>query len=182
MKETASQTAGPYVHIGCVPSVAGLEMYRGQDLGAKMLSPDVTGERITLHGVIHDGSGAPVTDAMIEIWQADAEGRFDNPAFLGWGRQATDAQTGAFRFDTILPGPVTQDDGTRHAPHILMWIVARGINLGLMTRVYFDDGPDPVLDQVPAARRQTLIAQRDGPKLRFDVHLQGAQETVFFDV
>lgn len=180
LKESASQTAGPYVHIGCVPSFAGLtDMYGGRDPGAKMITGDPAGERITLTGRVFDGAGAPVTDGLLEIWQAGPDGRFDGAGFAGWGRQPTDAQTGAYTFETLKPGAVGNQ-----APHILIWIVARGINLGLTTRVYFPDeanDTDPVFS-LAADRAATLLAQKTATGYHFDIHLQGPKETVFFDV
>lgn len=200
LKETVSQTAGPFVHIGCVPTFAGLKgIYGRTDLGAQMITGDAKGDRITLRGHVFDGAGTPVTDAMVEIWQADAAGLFNSPgqaganskpdpAFTGWGRQPTDAQTGQYEFHTIKPGQVPWPDGGMQAPHIMMWIVARGINLGLHTRVYFSDeddanARDPLLARIQhPSRIPTLIATRAGDVYTFDIHLQGDQETVFFDV
>ncbi|GFE63221.1 protocatechuate 3,4-dioxygenase subunit alpha [Litoreibacter roseus] len=197
LKESPSQTAGPYVHIGCVPSFAGLEgMYRGRDLGAQMIRDGVVGERITIQGRIFDGAGEASKDAMVEIWQADSAGRFNSPgdtgeasdpSFSGWGRQPTDGETGLFRFETIKPGAVPWNDGRQQAPHISVWVVARGINLGLHTRIYFSDeaanADDPLLSMISdTARRSTLVANRSGDTFHFDIHLQGEKETVFFDV
>ncbi len=183
LKESASQTAGPYVHIGCVPSFAGLG---GEDLGSEMLSGAVEGERIDIEGHVFDGDGVALTDAMLEIWQADSVGGFDNPDFPGWGRQPTDGESGLFRFKTIRPGRLEWPGGGLQAPHIAFWIVARGINLGLHTRMYFGDEAganveDPVLALV-GTRRAGLVAPREGDAYRFDIHLQGENETVFFDV
>ncbi|MCW5720640.1 MAG: protocatechuate 3,4-dioxygenase subunit alpha [Devosia sp.] len=197
LKETPSQTAGPYVHIGMTPNFAEL---RGvyDDPGATMLSEDTKGERIAIVGRVIDGAGAPVADAVIEIWQADAQGSFAGPAarhsnsapsFTGWGRQAADGD-GVFSFQTIKPGAVEGPDGRPQAPHVSLWIVARGINIGLQTRLYFADEAaanegDYVLNKImDKRRRQTLIARREeGPVPRYvlDIHLQGEKETVFFD-
>ncbi|SFB07725.1 protocatechuate 3,4-dioxygenase, alpha subunit [Poseidonocella pacifica] len=198
LKESPSQTAGPYVHIGCVPSFAGLEgMYGGNDLGKSMITGDARGERITIEGHVIDGTGTPLKDAMLEIWQADAAGLFHSPeetrgdadpAFTGWGRQPTDAVTGRYRFETVKPGAVPWPDGRMQAPHILVWIVARGINLGLSTRIYFSDeesanSADPLLSRIEHQNRvPTLIARRDGATYHFDIHLQGPDETIFFDI
>lgn len=196
LKESASQTAGPYVHIGCVPTFAGLEGVYPEDLGVAMVNEQTKGERITLTGRIFDGTGAPLRDAMLEIWQADAAGLYPSPVdtrggadpnFTGWGRQPTDGESGVYTFETIKPGAVPYPDGRMQAPHIAMWIVARGINLGLNTRVYFDDeaeanAADPILNRIEhVARRDTLLARREGSVFRFDIHLQGPDETVFFD-
>ncbi|MEM9969105.1 MAG: protocatechuate 3,4-dioxygenase subunit alpha [Pseudomonadota bacterium] len=190
--ETASQTAGPYVHIGCVPNAAGVDGVYHADLGQRMITGDAQGARITLSGCIYDGEGAPLCDALVEAWQADAAGRYPHqagadPHFTGFGRCACDPVGGVFSFDTLRPGPVPWPGGGTQAPHITLWITARGINLALHTRVYFADAPenkiDPVLKQIGEARRQTLIAQRIGlGRYGFDVHLQGPRETVFFDV
>lgn len=197
LKESPSQTAGPYVHIGCTPNFAGISGVYPEDLGAVMVGPGARGERVAVEGRVLDGAGSPVRDAVVEIWQADAAGLFNSPeerrgaadpAFSGWGRQAADQRTGAFRFDTIKPGRVPFPDGRPQAPHLMLWIVARGINLGLHTRMYFDDetaanAEDPVLLRIdPAERRRTLIAVREGDVHRFDIHLQGPAETVFFDI
>lgn len=180
MMETPSQTAGPYVHIGCTPSFAGLSgMYGGADLGAQMIHADIAGERIRFTGVVLDGEGAPLTDAMIEIWQAAPDGPFASQGFASWGRQPADATTGAFGFDTLKPGALAGQ-----APHILIWIVARGIGLGLTTRMYFpdeDNSTDPVF-ALAGRRAQTLVAAKTQDGYHLDIHLQGQQETVFFDV
>ena len=194
LPETASQTAGPYVHIGCVPSFAGLEgMYGGEDLGTGPLRADGhAGAAIAIEGHVLDGTGTPLRDALLEIWQADANGAFAgrdgaDPHFTGWGRQPTDGETGLFRFETVKPGRVVWPDGRLQAPHVGLWIVARGINIGLYTRIYFDGDPanddDPLLSRIEHRNRiPTLMARADGDVWRFDVHLQGEKETVFFDV
>jgi protocatechuate 3,4-dioxygenase alpha subunit len=200
--ETASQTAGPYVHIGLAPAAAGLAL-RTQEKPNVLVGALTEGERIRIEGRVIDGAGAPLRDGLIELWQANAHGRYNHPAdtqqkaldpeFRGFGRSVTDLESGLFWFETIKPGRVPGRRGQPPmAPHVSLWIVARGINIGLNTRMYFDDeaaanAEDPVLRLVePAERRQTLIAargQRGGEVVyRFDIHLQGAQETVFFDV
>ncbi|MFW8595394.1 protocatechuate 3,4-dioxygenase subunit alpha [Cribrihabitans neustonicus] len=198
LKETPSQTAGPYVHIGLAPAAAGLERHPRQ-LGEMIAGPGAKGERIRVEGVILDGTGAPVKDALIEVWQADAEGRYPEPAGAGetsapagWGRVVPDFETGEWGFDTVKPGPVPGPEGRMMAPHISFWIVARGINVGLQTRLYFGDEPelnaaDPVLALIEAeTRRATLIARRQPgsgtPLYRFDIRLQCGAETVFFDI
>jgi protocatechuate 3,4-dioxygenase alpha subunit len=195
LKETPSQTAGPYVHIGMTPNFAEIRGVFDTDPGDVMLSPDTPGQRIEITGRILDGAGAPVSDALIEIWQADAGGSHvapmapgsnSTPIFTGWGRQAAGAD-GIFRFATIKPGPVPGPDGTPMAPHVSLWIVARGINIGLQTRLYFADetaanAADWVLSRVPEARRSTLVARKEGDgRYALDIHLQGDNETVFFD-
>jgi len=192
LKETPSQTAGPYVHIGLTPNFSELRGIYGEDPGAVMLTPDTRGQRIVVTGRISDGAGAPVADAVIECWQADSDGAYGTtPSFSGWGRQPVDAG-GVFRFETVKPGAVAAPDGTPMAPHLALWIVARGINIGLQTRCYFSDeaeanATDFVLMRIPDPRRRaTLIARRsdaEGPPTYWlDIHLQGEDETVFFDV
>lgn len=194
LKESPSQTAGPYVHIGATPNACGIEGVYRQDLGAKLIDAETKGSRIVVTGRIFDGTDTPIKDALVEIWQADANGVYPGrahtgPQFAGWGRQPVDGDTGAFRFETIKPGNVPFVDGQLMAPHITFWIVARGINLGLHTRMYFADeaaanAADPVLARIEHAhRRQTLIASASaGGVHTFDIHLQGHNETVFFDV
>jgi protocatechuate 3,4-dioxygenase, alpha subunit len=197
LKESASQTAGPYVHIGLTPNFCGITGVFDQDLGASMLTDATKGERIKLRIRVFDGTGAPIKDALIEIWQADAAGLYRSPAemrgdadpdFSGWGRKATDMDTGECVFETIKPGRVPFRDGRMMAPHITVWIVARGINIGLHTRLYFSDeeaanAEDPVLARIEHRMRvPTLIAARDGDVYSFDIHLQGEKETVFFDI
>jgi protocatechuate 3,4-dioxygenase alpha subunit len=198
LKESPSQTAGPYVHIGCVPNFCGITGVFPEDLGGRMIADGVRGERITLRGQVFDGLGSPLRDALIEIWQADADGLYPSvnetrgtadPAFRGWGRSAGDMDTGEFLFETVKPGRVPYPDGRLQAPHVTFWIVARGINIGLQTRMYFPDeakanAEDPVLARVEhRARADTLIAEKLEPgDYRFDIRLQGERETVFFDI
>lgn len=202
LQETASQTAGPYVHIGLAPDAAGFHIFE-KNFSATLTNSHTDGERITIEGRVIDGSGTPVRDVLLEIWQANAAGRYNHPAdrqaekkidadFRGWGRSCSDFETGVWRFNTIKPGAVVGRDGRMMAPHVSLWIVARGINIGLNTRLYFSDEQeanehDPVLNLIEwEVRRQTLIAQREqrGDEIvyRFDIHLQGENETVFFDL
>lgn len=199
LKETASQTAGPYVHIGLAPGAAGFDIYH-RELGHDIAGPNAAGERIRVEGLVIDGTGSPIKDVLLEVWQANAEGRFAHPegggpvedGFRGWGRVITDFETGAWGFDTVKPGPVPWRNGTLQAPHLSLWLVARGINTGLSTRLYFDDEPeanaaDPTLNLIEwERRRSTLIAtreMRDGTAVyRFDIKIQGEDETVFFDI
>lgn len=196
LKETASQTAGPYVHIGLAPGAAGFDIYR-RELGWEIAGPDVPGERIRIEGLVYDGTGAPVKDILLEAWQADANGIYPHPedprhgevapGFRGWGRIITDFDSGLWSFETIKPGPVPGRNKRIMAPHINLWLVSRGINIGLNTRMYFEDednAADPVLNLVEQeSRRQTLIARRTAPgTYRFDIRLQGEGETVFLDV
>lgn len=196
LKESASQTAGPYVHIGLAPGAAGFDIYR-RELGRTIAGPDVPGQRIRVEGVVLDGTGAPVKDVLLEVWQADAAGIHPHPedprhaevapGFRGWGRVITDFDSGLWAFDTIKPGAVMGRNRRLMAPHISFWIVARGINVGLNTRMYFEDednSADPVLNLVEQAhRRETLLARKVKPGLyRFDIRLQGDGETVFLDI
>jgi protocatechuate 3,4-dioxygenase alpha subunit len=201
LKESPSQTAGPYVHIGLAPGAAGFSIF-DQELGWDIAGPNADGERIRIEGMVLDGTGAPVRDVLIEAWQANAAGIYPHPedprqgqvedGFRGWGRTISDFETGLWGFETVKPGTVPGRNGTVQAPHISLWIVARGINLGLATRLYFSDegeanAADPVLNLVEQThRRDTLVAkreERDGqPLYRFDIRLQGDHETVFLDI
>lgn len=201
LKETPSQTAGPYVHIGLAPGAAGFQIY-DQELGQDIAGPNAKGERIRVEGLVIDGTGSPVKDVLLEVWQANADGIYLHPehaghdtveaGFRGWGRVITNFETGEWAFDTIKPGGLMGRNGQMMAPHINLWIVARGINVGLNTRLYFDDeaeanAADPVINVVEwEKRRKTLIAkrsERDGQTVyRFDIRLQGDDETVFFDI
>lgn len=198
LKETPSQTAGPYVHIGCTPNFAGIGGVFETDLGSSMKTGAVKGEEITVRGAVFDGFDTPLRDAMIEIWQADSDGLHNSPLetrgkadphFTGWGRCPGDQSNGEFVFDTVKPGRVPWPDGRLQAPHITFWIVARGINIGLQTRMYFADeaaanAEDPILTRLEHQNRiPTLMAERQGDgAYRFDIRLQGPKETVFFDI
>lgn len=203
LPETPSQTAGPYVHIGLIPHQAGFDIF-DTVLGGEIAGPHVAGERIRIEGHVLDGLGQPCRDVLLEIWQANAAGRYSHPAdtqpgkaldpgFRGWGRTGTDFATGLYAFDTIKPGPVAGRRGHHlMAPHVNIWLAARGINVGLATRIYFDDAAelnatDPVLRMIdPPIRRETLLAKRSERHgsivYTFDIRLQGERETVFFDV
>ncbi|MDA1237998.1 MAG: protocatechuate 3,4-dioxygenase subunit alpha [Proteobacteria bacterium] len=197
-KESPSQTAGPYVHIGCAPNFTGIKKIYSSDLGSAMKTGPVKGEQITIEGTIFDGTGAPLKDAMLEIWQADSDGLYNSPQetrgicdpnFTGWGRCAVNLNTGLFRFNTVKPGQTPAPNGTLQAPHISVWIVARGINVGLQTRAYFSDekehnSSDPILNQIGDSKRiKTLLAIRQKKGVySFNIHLQGHNETVFFDI
>ncbi len=193
LRESPSQTAGPYIHIGSNPNWVEIAGVWDADLGLVMVGLDTPGERILVTGRVLDGDGAPLTDALVEIWQADAQGRHNaDSGFSGWGRQPTDRTSGLFRFETIRPGPVAFPDGRIMAPHISVWIASRGLNVGLHTRLYFADeadanARDPVLARIAdPRRRRTLLAAREEchglPCYGFDIHLQGPDETVFFDI
>jgi protocatechuate 3,4-dioxygenase, alpha subunit len=191
-KESASQTAGPYVHIGLAPAAAGFDIYK-TELGHDIAGPNADGTHITVTGTVYDGTGAPVKDELIEVWQANANGIYPGrgeveDGFCGWGRVIPDFETGVFSFHTVKPGVVTGRGGRPMAPHLNLWLVARGINIGLNTRMYFGDeatanATDPVLGLIEqTARRNTLIARAEGTTYHFDICLQGDDETVFFDV
>ncbi|MBW9113294.1 protocatechuate 3,4-dioxygenase subunit alpha [Rhizobium cauense] len=197
LKETPSQTAGPYVHIGLTPNFCDINGFYEADLGSTMVNDKTLGERITVTGRVFDGAGALVRDAVIEIWQPDSTGLYNSPSemrgaadpnFTGWGRCPTRADDGVFSFETIKPGRVPFKDGRRMAPHITFWIVARGINIGLHTRMYFPEeveanSADPLLLRIEHRERvDTLIAAREGQTYTFDIRLQGDRETVFLDI
>lgn len=191
---TPSQTVGPFFSPALAP---GKDYPWRQPIGNDLVTPDASGQRIRIEGRVLDGDGAPVNDAMIEIWQADAAGHYAHPAdkqrpnakFTGFGRAGTDAE-GRFSFSTIKPGAVAGPNGKQQAPHIVVAVFARGLPRHAYTRIYFADeagnAADPILDLVPAERRNTLIAQRaeKGGQVvyAFDIKLQGDNETVFFDV
>ncbi|MEQ1647449.1 MAG: protocatechuate 3,4-dioxygenase subunit alpha [Hyphomicrobiaceae bacterium] len=202
LKETPSQTAGPYVHIGLIPRQAGFEIFE-KDFSNVLTTPTTRGEHIVIEGNVYDGSGSAIRDVLLEIWQANADGRYNHPAdtqkgtidkdFRGWGRTGSDFKTGLYRFETVKPGPVSARAGRGiMAPHISFWIVARGINIGLQTRMYFSDettanAADPVLKAIELEkRRQSLVATRstrDGKTVyTFNIVVQGDNETVFFDI
>lgn len=194
LKQTPSQTVGPYFAYGLTAQQYGYQF--SQIAGPELTDDDTQGERVRIEGRIFDGDGNPINDAMIEIWQADAEGRFAHPEdprrpnakFTGFGRcgTGTDPENRYF-FDTVKPGAPADGE----APHLNMIVLARGMLVHAYTRVYFSDdaaanAKDAVLQLVPEDRRATLIAERietpTGPRYRFDVHMQGDAETVFFDV
>ena len=193
-KQTPSQTVGPYFAYGLTP-----EQYRypfRSLVGNVLADAETDGEHIRVEGRVLDGDGAAIDDAMVEIWQADAQGRYGHPAdprgsnatFVGFGRVGTGTDPERrFSFQTIKPGPV----GDGSAPHLNVILFMRGLLSHLYTRIYFSDeeaanAADPVLSQLDEARRGTLIAQREdtagGPVYRLDIHMQGEAETVFFDV
>ena len=190
---TPSQTVGPFFHFGLAPAERGYAFATTLD---RTVAPAGTrGQAIRLTGRVLDGDGAPVPDAMIEAWQADADGVYPSPGdgralssngFRGFGRSGTDMD-GVYGFDTIKPGAVPAPGGGFQAPHVGLVVFARGLLVHLFTRAYFADEPataaDPILAHVPADRRATLIAVPDGPGVyRHDIRLQGAGETVFFAV
>jgi len=190
--ETPSQTAGPYVHIGCIPTFAGVEGVYPEDLGLSPIADGAKGEVITITGSVFDGTGWAMRDAMMESWQADAAGVYPgqdgaDPAVNGFCRFAADKDSGEFTLRTVKPGAVTDRSGRVMSPHISIWIVARGINIGLNTRIYFEDednDTDPLLARIEQRQRvDTLLAKRTGQgTYRFDIRLQGEGETVFIDL
>ena len=197
LKETPSQTAGPYVHIGLTPNFCDIPGVYPEDLGRRVISDGVKGERITVTGKVIDGTGTPLKDGLIEIWQADADGLYNSPSETrgdadpkcrGWARLPVDMTDGLFRFETIKPGRVPHPTGVLQAPHITIWIVARGINIGLHTRMYFPDeeaanAEDPILTRIEhQIRVPTLIAEKVEGGYNFDIRIQGHNETIFFDI
>lgn len=187
LRETPSQTAGPYVHIGCIPTFTGITTIYPHDLGLSPIEDGAKGEVITITGSVVDGTGWALRDAMMETWQADAAGLYAgqagaDPKVSGFCRFAADKDTGEFTLRTIKPG-----SAGGQAPHIAFWIVARGINTGLLTRMYFpedDHGADLVLSRIEQRQRvATMIAEKTGDgAYRFDIRLQGENETVFLDI
>lgn len=195
LRELPSQTAGPYVHIGLTPNKLGNSGIYPADLGESPIRPGAKGEAITITGTVQDGAGMILRDALIESWQADANGIYPgndprgpaDPNVTGWARIIADFDSGEWVLKTVKPGAVPFPDGRMMAPHIALWVVARGINLGLQTRIYFEDEDNsacPVLQRIEHRPRvDTLIAKRTGPgQYRFDLILQGENETVFFDM
>ena len=181
---TPSQTVGPYLHIGL------------KWLTIERVAPaNCPGQHVTIRGRVFDGDSQPVPDALLEIWQANAHGKYAHsddtrdapltPGFRGFGRVPTD-DAGRFRFFTIKPGPVADPHGGLQAPHLLVSVFMRGLLKRLVTRVYFPDEPrnddDRVLRQLPAERRATLVARElASGEFEWNVVLQGNGETVFFD-
>lgn len=192
LAETASQTAGPYVHIGLMPSYTGNGQIFDLELGQSPVAEGAKGEIIEITGSVFDGTGWAMRDALIESWQPDAQGLFAgeagaDPKVTGFCRFAANAESGEFTLRTVKPGGVALRDGRMQAPHISLWIVARGINIGLQTRIYFEDednSQDPLLARIEQRPRvETLIAKKTGPgRYRFDIRLQGPGETVFLDI
>jgi protocatechuate 3,4-dioxygenase, alpha subunit len=188
-KQTPSQTVGPFYAIGLTRQPMNV-----------MATDSTPGQRIRIEGQVFDGDGVAIPDVMVEIWQANSYGRYNHPddkqekpldpTFIGWGRSATDEQC-FYSFETIKPGPVPGNDDSVQAPHVNVVIFARGMLVHAFTRIYFSDEPMNETDQVlksikNKARRSTLIAQRaerDSETVyRFDIRLQGGNETVFFDM
>jgi protocatechuate 3,4-dioxygenase, alpha subunit len=200
---TPSQTVGPFFAYGLAPNGRcqwdpnGSYSWK-ETVGDNLITPDTSGQKIRIEGRITDGDGAPINDAMLEIWQADAQGRYAHPRddrarpnakFKGFGRSATD-KDGNYSFDTVKPGAVAGPGGQPQAPHIVFCIFSRGMLRQIYTRLYFSDeaanAGDPILTLVPADRRGTLVAHKsmrgELPIYRFDIRVQGENETVFFDI
>jgi protocatechuate 3,4-dioxygenase alpha subunit len=193
LPETPAQTIGPFFAYGLAPGQYGYPWT--SVAGGALADDDAEGERIRIVGRVLDGAGAPVDDALVEIWQADARGRYRgradargaNAAFRGFGRCGTGADAERrFVFHTVKPGSVGGQ-----APHVNVVVFMRGLLSHVATRIYFADeqranAADPVLARVPAERRATLMARREetpgGTVYRFDIRMQGTDETVFFDV
>jgi protocatechuate 3,4-dioxygenase alpha subunit len=195
LPETPSQTAGPYVHIGLALAAAG-NPTRDQEIWSRMAKADAPGQHILLLGNVYDGNGHLVRDSFLEFWQANHEGVYDSAfdlekPFNCFGRTATTFDAGEWTLHTVKPGVVKSAAGVPMAPHINVSLFARGINIHLQTRLYFDDeaaanAADPVLNLIEQPqRRETLVARRcevDGQlAYRFDIRIQGEGETVFFD-
>jgi protocatechuate 3,4-dioxygenase alpha subunit len=202
--QTPSQTLGPFFHQGLLRTrhafqVEGLCSDERDIIHNALAGPGAEGQRLRIEGAVFDGLGAPIGDALVEVWQADAAGRFDHPLdpaaaksdphFAGFGRAATN-EAGEFWFDTVKPGRVRGPGGRLQASHVSVIVGARGMARHAMTRIYFEGDPelseDAVLAQVPEVRRHTLVARRvpssEVARYRYDIHLQGDAETVFFDV
>ncbi|WP_375738769.1 protocatechuate 3,4-dioxygenase subunit alpha [Pseudomonas boanensis] len=195
LPETPSQTAGPYVHIGLALAAAG-NPTREQEIWNEMAKADAPGQHILMIGHVYDGNGHLVRDSFLEFWQANHEGVYDRAfdvekPFNCFGRTATTFDAGEWTLKTVKPGVVNNAAGVPMAPHINVSLFARGINIQLQTRVYFEDeaeanAKDPVLNLIEQPqRRETLVAKRcevDGKlAYRFDIRIQGEGETVFFD-
>lgn len=194
LPETPSQTAGPYVHIGLALNAAG-NPTRELEIGSSMAKPNAPGELILLVGNVYDGNGHLIRDAFLEFWQANHDGVYDSvydleKPFNCFGRSATN-DAGDWTLETIKPGRVCNAAGILMAAHVNVSLFARGINVHLQTRLYFDDEAqanveDPILNLIEQPqRRETLVAKQcmvDGKAaFRFDIHVQGEKETVFFD-
>lgn len=200
---TPSQTVGPFFAYGLAPKGRchwdpnGSYSWK-ETVGDNLVTPDASGQKIRIEGRIVDGDGMPINDAMLEIWQADAQGRYAHPRdnralpnskFKGFGRSATD-KDGVYSFDTVKPGTVPGPGGKPQAPHVVFCIFSRGMLRQIYTRLYFADeaanASDPILSLVPEDRRGTLVAHKtmrgDLPVYRFDIRVQGENETVFFDI
>ena len=198
LKQTPSQTAGPYLHIGFLPEEVGINSSLSRELNNLILSEKTEGTRIEISGKIYDGNNEVLKDAIVEIWQVDSNGNYQSRLtkknkydknFSNWGRTSCDFNTGLWKFNTIKPGIVQLNKSEILAPHIWLWIVARGINLGLYTCMYFSD--ENTLNKLDRNLKklinnnnlQSLFAvNTEKYKYEFNIHLQGAKETIFFNV
>ena len=184
LSETPSQTAGPFLHIGCTPNLIGIKNVFKRDFGVKSFKNINKEKLINISGFVFDGSGVPITDVMIETWQCNSEGFFlENEGFL---RVVTDSESGKYIINTIKPGFTKNEYRNPQSPHILFWIVARGINQPLITRMYFDENEtkeDYLFSMIKEKnRKKTLLAKKiDENHYLFNIYLQGNKETVFFD-
>ena len=187
LEPTPSQTVGPFFH----------DALLAEDR-SELVPPDHP-RAVRIEGTVYDGAGEPVPDAMVEIWQANEAGRYSDPTgdrenpphepetFSGFGRSGTDAD-GRFSFVTVKPGPVSGLDGSLQAPHVMVSLFARGLLKRLVTRIYFPEegeanASDPVLSSIEDPEyRKTLVAHDEGDALRFDIHLQGENQTAFFEL
>lgn len=190
--QTPSQTLGPYFSM----------ILAHDDDGETLVTSATAGQQVVIVGTLLDGDRAPIEDGLVEVWQANAAGRYRHPlddrdevalddTFTGFGRSKTRFEDGTFRFRTVRPGPVPGPDAGMQAPHVNVIVQARGMLNPSFTRLYFPEDTDAhaddlVLSSVPEDRRATLIALRDGeeggvPRYRFDVRFQGDDETVFLD-
>ena len=181
--DTPSQTAGPFLHIGCTPSITGINIFK-DELGSTPFKNISLNEEINIKGKIYDGNNDPIIDAMIETWQCDENGKYFN--YQGFSRRVTDFKTGEYQLKTIRPGNQINEDGTISPSYILFWIVARGMNRPLITRMYFDENElksDVMLNTLNIQDRlKTLIPfTEDKKNFVFDIHLQGKKETIFFE-
>ena len=181
--DTPSQTAGPFLHIGCTPSVTGINIFK-DELGSTPFKNISLNEEINIKGKIYDGNNDPIIDAMIETWQCDENGKYFN--YQGFSRRVTDLKTGEYQLKTIRPGNQINEDGTISPSYILFWIVARGMNRPLITRMYFDENEiksDVMFKNLSIQDRlKTLIPYTEDKKnFVFDIHLQGKKETIFFE-
>ena len=197
LKQTPSQTAGPYLHIGFLPKTVGINSSFSRELNNLILSEKTEGTRIEISGKIYDGNNEVLKDALVEIWQVDSNGNYQSRLtkknkydknFSNWGRTSCDFNTGLWKFNTIKPGIVQLNKSEILAPHIWFWIVARGINLGLYTCMYFSDENtlnklDRNLKKITNNNLQSLFAVNiEKYKYEFNIYLQGDKETIFFNV
>jgi len=187
--DTPSQTAGPFLHIGCTPSITGINIFK-DELGSTPFKNISLNEEINIKGKIYDGNNDPIIDAMIETWQCDENGKYFN--YQGFSRRVTDFKTGEYQIKTIRPGNQIKENGKISPSYILFWIVARGMNRPLITRMYFEGDPliksCPMVNSIPDINARKLLvgkldlSKTDEEKIlgyRFDIILRGKQQTYF---